>query len=188
MQLEQIPVFVGVIVAILGLGAVLDAQLPEGFSQARERRRRERTERHRVGETLAGLGIMAMAASLIGRDTWRFGTISVLAGAVLLGAGAWLNRQYLRETLVFRGAARRGEKRSEPRVAQPNVAAPVATAKPARPIVVPGLADSPPPRGSGTLRGDREAPIATAAEGVAKQRTTPSEDTPPNGQPRVRIR
>ena len=41
MRLEQIPVFVGVIVAILGLGVVLDAQLPEGFSQTRERRRRE---------------------------------------------------------------------------------------------------------------------------------------------------
>ena len=39
MQLEQIPVLVGVVVAILGLGVVLDAQLPEGSSHARERRR-----------------------------------------------------------------------------------------------------------------------------------------------------
>src|SRR6478672_9948675 len=118
MRLEQIPLFIGVIVAILGLGMLLDAQLPEGFSQSRERRRRERIERNRPGETLVGLGVMAMAAALIGRDTWRFGTLSVLAGVVLLGAGAWLNRQYLRELFVFRGAARRGEKRSEPRVAE----------------------------------------------------------------------
>jgi hypothetical protein len=41
MHLEQVPLFIGVIVAILGLGLVLDAQLPEGFSQSRERRRRE---------------------------------------------------------------------------------------------------------------------------------------------------
>src|SRR4051812_27519416 len=114
MRLEQIPLFIGEIVAILGLGMVLDAQLPEGFSQSRERRRRERVERNRGGETLVGLGIIAMAAALIGRDAWRFGTLSVLIGVVLLGAGAWLNREYLRELLTFRGAARRGEKRAEP--------------------------------------------------------------------------
>ena len=187
MQLEQIPVLVGVVVAILGLGVVLDAQLPEGASQARERRRRERAERHRVGQTLAGFGVLAMAAALIGRDTWRFGTICVIAGTVLLGAGAWLNRRYLREALVFRGAARRGEKRSEPRVASPRGAA-AAGARPARPAAVPGLADSPPPREPGPLRGDREAPILTAADGVSKRGQRSSEDTPPDGQPRLRIR
>ncbi len=81
MRLEQVPLFIGVIVAILGLGLVLDAQLPEGFSQSRERRRRERTERNRPGETLMGLGVIAMAAALIGSDEWRFGTLAVLAGA-----------------------------------------------------------------------------------------------------------
>ena len=187
MQLEQIPVFVGVVVAILGLGIVLDAQLPEGSSQARERRRRERAERHRVGETLAGFGVLAMAAALIGRDTWRFGTICVIAGTVLLAAGAWLNRRYLREALAFRGAARRGEKRSEPRTAQPKGPA-AAVARPARPAAVPGLADSPPPREPSALRGDREAPILTAAEGVSKQGQRSSEDTPPDGHPRLRIR
>ena len=63
MRLEQIPLFFGVVVAILGLGMVLDAQLPEAFAQSRERRRRERTERNRTGETLVGLGVMAMAAA-----------------------------------------------------------------------------------------------------------------------------
>jgi hypothetical protein len=188
MQLEQIPVLVGVVVAILGLGVVLDAQLPEGSSQARERRRRERAERHRIGETLAGFGVLAMAAALIGRDTWRFGTICVIAGTVLLGAGAWLNRRYLREALVFRGAARRGEKRSEPRSAQPRGPASAAGARLGRPAAIPGLADSPPPREAAPLRGDREAPILTAAEGVSKQGQRSSEDTPPDGQPRLRIR
>ena len=65
MRLEQIPLFIGVVVAILGLGLVLDAQLPEGFSPSRERRRRERVERHRGGETLVGLGIIAGAAALM---------------------------------------------------------------------------------------------------------------------------
>jgi hypothetical protein len=49
-----------------------------------------------------------MAAALIGRDTWRWGTIAVLAGAALLVVGVILNRAYLKEVLLFRGAARRG--------------------------------------------------------------------------------
>ena len=180
MRLEQIPLFIGVVVAILGLGLILDAQLPEGFSQSRERRRRERAERNRLGETLVGLGVIAMAAALIGRDTWRFGTLSVLAGVVLLGAGAWFNRDYLREIFTFRGAARRGEKRSEPRTA--------ASPSTVKPVVVPGLADSPPSRGPAAVRGDREAPIMTAAEGVGPQGKSIGDDTPPDGQPRIRIR
>jgi hypothetical protein len=188
MRLEQIPLFIGVIVAILGLGLVLDAQLPEGFSQSRERRRRERAERDRPGETLVGLGVIAVAAALIGRDQWRFGTVSVLAGVILLALGAWLNRDYLRELLLFRGAARRGEKRATPRAAS---AAPRRTADSGtiRPTVARGLADSPAPRGQrpGDLRGDREAPIMTASEGVGRQGKS-ADDSPPDGPPRVRIR
>lgn len=187
MRLEQIPLFIGVVVAILGLGLVLDAQLPDGFSQSRERRRRERAERNRIGETLVGLGIIAMAAALIGRDTWRFGTLAVLAGAVSLAVGAWLNREYLREVLFFRGAARRGEKRSAPRAADANrrTSVPGSTV---RPTVQPGLADTLPARTPGSLRGDREAPIMTANEGVSRNGRSMSEDTPPDGQPRLRIR
>jgi hypothetical protein len=185
MRLEQVPVFVGVIVAILGLGLVLDAQLPEGFSHSRERRRRERTERHRPGETLVGLGVIGMAAALIGRDEWRFGTVSVLVGVIFLGVGAWLNREYLRELFLFRGASRRGEKRSAPRPAAPTGRA-VADSGITRPAVVPGLADSPPGPGGG-VRGDREAPIMTAAEPMSRPGTS-IDDTPQDGQPRLRIR
>jgi hypothetical protein len=183
MRLEQIPLFIGVVVAILGLGMVLDAQLPDGFSPSRERRRRERTERHRGGETLVGVGIMAVAAALIGRDTWRFGTVSALVGVVLVTAGGWLNRAYLRESFLFRGVARRGEKRGAPRVQTP------AAATRARPDVQvePGLADAP-PRRTPTIRGDREAPIMTAADGVPKRGGSLGEDTPPDGSPRLRIR
>jgi hypothetical protein len=186
MRLEQIPLFIGVIVAILGLGLVLDAQLPEGFSQSRERRRRERTERNRPGETLMGLGVIAMAAALIGSDEWRFGTLAVLAGVLLLGTGAWLNRDYLAELFLFRGAARRGEKRSGPRGAEaPWTSA--ADVSDMRPPVVPGLADSPAAR-SGGIRGDREAPIITAREPLSSQDDSVGADTPQNGQPRLRIR
>ena len=188
MRLEQIPLFIGVAVAILGLGLVLDAQLPEGFSPSRERRRRERTERHRGGETLVGLGIIAMAAALIGRDTWRFGTVSVMIGVGMLALGAWLNREYLRENVLFRGAARRGEKRAAPRAGDASASA--ARPRPAGPSVqvVPGLADSSPPRGASAIRGDREAPIVTAADGVRKGDQGRGEDTPTEGHPRLRIR
>ena len=184
MRLEQIPLFFGVIVAILGLGLVLDAQLPEGFSPSRERRRRERTERHRGGQTLIGVGIIAIAAALIGSDAWRFGTVVVLAGVVLLGVGGWLNRDYLREAMVFRGAARRGEKRTAPRAAASSAAS---NHVPVRHEVrvVPGLADSPPRRESGAIRGDREAPIMTAAD-MPKRARSVGDDTPP--EPRLRIR
>jgi len=182
MRLEQLPLFIGVVVAILGLGLVLDAQLPEGFSHSRERRRRERTERNRPGETLMGLGVIAMAAALIGRDEWRFGTLAVLAGVVLLGTGAWLNRDYLREFFLFRGASRRGEKRSGPR------SGPAARTDSSdmRSAAVPGLADSPATRNA--LAGDREAPIMTAREPLSSHDEVASDDAPQNGQPRLRIR
>lgn len=188
MRLEQIPLFIGVIVAILGLGMVLDAQLPEGMSQSRERRRRERAERNRGGETFVGLGIMGMAAALIGRDTWRFGTLSVLAGIVFLAVGAWLNREYLREIFAFRGASRRGEKRAEPRDVAPKPSGSAVDVGDGRAIVVPGLADSRPQRAPVPLRGDREAPIMTANEGGARLGKSMTDETPPDGQPRVRIR
>jgi hypothetical protein len=184
MRLEQIPLFIGVVVAIVGLGLVLDAQLPEGMSPSRERRRRERAERHRGGETLVGIGVVAMAAALIGSDAWRFGTVSVLVGLVLLCVGGWLNRQYLRESVLFRGAARRGEKRVTRR-GQDAQGIPSATPGRAPVRIAPGLADSPPPREPGAVRGDREAPIMTAAD-VPKRGRPLGDDTPP--EPRLRIR
>jgi len=62
--------------------------------------------------------MLCMAAALIGRDTWRWGTISVLAGASLLVIGAIMNRAYLKEVLLFRGAARRGEGEKHSRLNQ----------------------------------------------------------------------
>ena len=59
-----------------------------------------------------------MAAALIGRDTWRWGTIAVLAGITLLVIGAILNRTYLKEVLLFRGAARRGQGETNSRLNQ----------------------------------------------------------------------
>jgi len=108
MRLEQFPIVVGILVALIGLTIALDAWQAGGVAPLRERRRRTRAVPHKAGQTFVALGTLCMAAALIGRDTWRWGTISVLAGSALLVIGAIMNRAYLREVLLFRGAARRG--------------------------------------------------------------------------------
>ncbi|MDP9206333.1 MAG: hypothetical protein M3P12_12920 [Gemmatimonadota bacterium] len=108
MKLEQFPIVLGVLVALIGLTIALDAWQAGGVAPLRERRRRTRALPHKAGQTLVAIGTLCMAAALIGRDTWRWGTISVLAGSTLLIIGAIMNRQYLKEVLLFRGAARRG--------------------------------------------------------------------------------
>jgi hypothetical protein len=109
MKLEQVPILIGVLIALLGLTILLDAWQTGGVAPLRERRRRARAEPQKAGQTLVAIGTFCMAAALIGRDTWRWGTVSVIAGAVLLILGALMNRKYLKEVLLFRGAARRGE-------------------------------------------------------------------------------
>jgi hypothetical protein len=109
MTLEQFPILLGVLVALIGLTILLDAWQAGGVAPLRERRRRTRAVPHKAGQSLVAIGTLCMAAALIGRDTWRWGTISVLAGVALLIIGAIMNRKYLKEVLLFRGATRRGE-------------------------------------------------------------------------------
>ena len=108
MRVETIPLILGILVALIGVGLIADAWVPEKVFYRGERRRRARAERHLAGEAAIGFGVLCMAAALIGRDTWRFGTVSVIVGVLLLVIGAWLNRQYLRERISNRGALRRG--------------------------------------------------------------------------------
>jgi hypothetical protein len=109
MKLEQFPILLGVLVALIGLTILLDAWQAGGVAPLRERRRRTRTVPHKAGQTLVALGTFCLAGALVGRDTWRWGTISVLAGSSLLIIGAIMNRKYLKEVLLFRGATRRGQ-------------------------------------------------------------------------------
>jgi uncharacterized membrane protein len=73
-----------------------------------ERRRNERTERSIGGEACIGLAILCFAAAIVGRDTWPYTTVAVIAGAVLLLFGVIGNRKFLRDRIVNRGALRRG--------------------------------------------------------------------------------
>ena len=119
MRLEQLPIILGVLIALIGLTIALDAWQAGGVAPLRERRRRARALPHKAGQTLVALGTLCMGAALIGRDTWRWGTIAVLVGSALLIIGAIMNRQYLKEVLLFRGAARRGVGDQNSRVNQP---------------------------------------------------------------------
>jgi hypothetical protein len=106
-RLEQIPIVLGVIVLLVALAIGYDALSPEEKRPFRERRRRRRADLNRGGELVVALGTASMGVALIGRDTWRWGNIAVFAGVALLIAGTLLNRRFLKELLLFRGASRR---------------------------------------------------------------------------------
>ena len=118
MKLEQVPIVLGVLVCLIAVAIVYDAARPDAVTPFRERRRRKRAEINTPGEWLVALGTACIGASLIGREDWRWGTIAVIAGGTFLVLGGILNRSFLREMLLFRGAARRTEEMEVPPVAK----------------------------------------------------------------------
>lgn len=114
MRLEHVPIILGVLVLLAAAGVIYDAFVPDGLPRFRERRRRARAPRSPYGQALIGAGMVAMAAALMGTDTWHFGTFAVLLGAALLIAGGTMNRAYLKEVLFNRGAARRRDPEDQP--------------------------------------------------------------------------
>jgi hypothetical protein len=106
-RIELVPVILGAIVALLGLALIADALIEDEVFVPEERRRRDRAPRSRPGEALVGLGTAIFGAALIGRDAWRYATLAVTVGVVVLLLGIAFNWRYLREILTFRGPARR---------------------------------------------------------------------------------
>ena len=107
MNLELIPVIIGGFVGLIGLVLVFDAWTPDDMVVKQERRRSPRIERNRKGEAMVGLGVLCMAGAFIGRDTWVYSVVAVIAGAVLLFFGTIASRKYLGEVLTNRGKLRR---------------------------------------------------------------------------------
>ena len=108
MRLELLPIVLGAIVALAGIGLIADAWLPDrDILHSDERRRRVRAERHRGGEALLGLAVVLIGAALVGRDGWRITPWLAAAACALIVIGALLNRRFILEQLHFRGAARR---------------------------------------------------------------------------------
>jgi len=108
-RLETIPLIIGVIVALIGLGLLVDSWSAEAIPGMRERRRSPRTERSLGGEASIGLGVLCIAAAIFGRDTWDYVNVAVIAGIVLVLLGSYANRRYLRDRISNRGALRRAE-------------------------------------------------------------------------------
>ena len=106
----MIPLIIGGLVALVGLLILADAWIPETVTQGSERRRRARVERSIVGEAAIGIAVMCMGAALIGRDSWPYTTVAVIAGTVLFLIGLMGNRKYLKERIVNRGELRRGKR------------------------------------------------------------------------------
>jgi hypothetical protein len=95
MRLEHIPIILGLLFVAAGIALIADALLREQPLMMHDRRKRERAPRHRGGQAAIGLGAIAVAAALIGRDEWRYGTVAVLLGVVAFGVGVWLNWRYV---------------------------------------------------------------------------------------------
>jgi hypothetical protein len=107
MRIELTPIIAGILVGLIGLGLVFDAWTPDNIIVRRERRRRPRIERSRGGETAIGLGVLCMSAAFIGRDTWRYSVVAVMAGTALLLLGVIGSHRYLGQAIRNRGALRR---------------------------------------------------------------------------------
>ena len=158
MELEIVPLVMGALVALVGLGLLADGVLADSEIRVAERRRRARAERSRGGEALIGVGMLALAAALAGRDVWRWSTVAVLIGVACLLVGAVMNRGFLAERLSNRGTARRGRRRE--RRAERAADRPV-------PLMVAAEAD----RRSGDRRETFVDPPATATDGDPSPRS-----------------
>src|SRR3954469_12214370 len=105
--LELIPLIVGALVGLIGLGLVFDAWTPDDIIIKSERRRSPRIERSRKGEAATGLGVLCMGAAFLGRDTWVYSVLAVIVGGVLLLFGLIANWNYIGEIIGNRGPMRR---------------------------------------------------------------------------------
>ncbi|HSU97744.1 MAG TPA: hypothetical protein VLI40_10975 [Gemmatimonadaceae bacterium] len=114
MSVYEMPVVLGVVVILMGLGIIWDSWGPQAIGPMRDRRRRARAAIDLKGELVAGVGIVLLGAALIGSD-WRFETVTVLAGGICIVIGALKNRKYFREVFAFRGAARRNDDKLPPK-------------------------------------------------------------------------
>lgn len=163
MRIETLPLILGALVALLGIGIIFDAWTPDS-TVPKERRRRPRIERHRNGEALIGLGVLGLAAAFIGRDSWRYSVLVVIIAAAFLLIGAVLNGRYVRELFVNRGPLRRREEASAELPANPQ---PQPQRQPETPLPATRIGEAPRP-----MVADVEKPIPTVSTEPARPTRT----------------
>ena len=100
MSIEILPVVLGLLAVGIGIILVIDAAVPDGTFISVERRRGHRSPRNGLGEGLLGAAVILLGASLIGRDSWPYTTLSVLIAFALGAAGVAMNWHYLRDMAV----------------------------------------------------------------------------------------
>lgn len=167
MKLETFPLILGGLVALLGIALILDGWLDDFTVLRRERRRRPRRERDRMGEILMGIGVLGMAAAFIGRDVWRYRIVAAIAGAIFLLWGMLKNGKYLREVLVNRGAKRRAYPPMDRGMATKHANEAAAAAA----IATPAVATAPPPPASAP-------PTAPPSDSAPSRDVSSPDDTP----------
>jgi predicted tellurium resistance membrane protein TerC len=99
MRAETIPIVLGLLLFLIAAAMIADAIVADSHALPAERRSRERPERSRVGQIVFGVGMLCVAAVLIGRDQWRFTTLAIAVAVVLVVIGAGLNLRYIRGSL-----------------------------------------------------------------------------------------
>ena len=100
MRIETAPLLLGIIVLVIAAAIIADAIVAGDSSILGERRSRARPERNRPGQIIFGVGMLCVAAVLIGRDQWRFTTLAIAVAVVLVVIGAGLNVRYIRGSLL----------------------------------------------------------------------------------------
>jgi hypothetical protein len=100
MRLEHLPLVLGLLFVVAGVALIADALLREQPLMVTDRRKRSRAPRHRGGQVAIGIGTLAVAAALFGRDAWRYGTVAVLLGVVAVAIGVRLNWAYVKDFML----------------------------------------------------------------------------------------
>lgn len=100
MRLEHFPLVLGLLFVVAGVALIADALLREQPLMVTDRRKRSRAPRHRGGQVAIGIGTLAVAAALFGRDVWRYGTVAVLLGVVAFAIGVRLNWAYVKDFML----------------------------------------------------------------------------------------
>jgi predicted tellurium resistance membrane protein TerC len=118
MRAETIPIVLGLLLFLIAAAMIADAIVADSHSLPAERRSRERPERSRIGQSDFGVGMLCVAAVLVGRDQWRFTTLAIAVAVVLVVIGVGLNLRYIRGSLLGpvlgRTEKRRETDRTEP--------------------------------------------------------------------------
>jgi protein-S-isoprenylcysteine O-methyltransferase Ste14 len=100
MRAETVPLLLGIIVFLIAAAIIADAIVADERALFSERRGRTRPERSRIGQIVFGVGMLCVAAVLIGRDQWRFTTLAIAVAVVLVVVGVGLNIRYIRGSLL----------------------------------------------------------------------------------------